>query len=44
MRQKQTLALLSCDLHRKGLVPDVPNVPDVPLVEGVPEVIILPEL
>jgi hypothetical protein len=26
MRQMQTPALLSCDLHRKGLVPDVPSV------------------
>jgi hypothetical protein len=41
MRQMQTLALISRDLHKKGLVPDVPN---VPLVEDVPEVIILPEL
>jgi hypothetical protein len=29
MRQKQTLAFLSLDLHRKGLVPDVPIVPAV---------------
>ena len=40
----QTLALLSRELYRKGLVPVVQNVPDVPIVEDVPEVIILPEL
>src|SRR4029077_10642989 len=44
MRQIQTLALLSCDLHRKSVVSVVQNVPVVPLVEDVPEVIILPEL
>jgi hypothetical protein len=38
MREMQTLALLSCDLHRKSVVPIVP------VVEDVPEVIILPEL
>jgi hypothetical protein len=40
----QALALLSRDLHRKGLVPVVQNVPVVLVVEDVPEVIILPEL
>jgi hypothetical protein len=47
MRQKQPLALLSCDLHRKSVVPVVQNVPilqSVPDVEDVSEVIVLPEL
>jgi hypothetical protein len=44
MRQMQTLALLSRDLHRKSVVPIVQTVPVVAVVEDVPEVIILPEL
>jgi hypothetical protein len=38
MRQVQTPALLSLDLHRKSVVPDVP------IVDDVPEIIVLPEV
>ena len=34
MRQKQSLALLSCDLHRKSVVPIVQNVPVVPIANA----------